>query len=112
MNSALYMLRADVRALRVRGRRQGVAAANARALARLSAPFSAWLREAKEGRHAQRLRGQVDQVSSHSTMAIASLRAEVRQLRVRGRGLAVDRLQASMTAKLAAPFSAWAREVA
>eukprot|EP00972_Heterocapsa_arctica_P091833 13544763-Heterocapsa_arctica.AAC.1 len=49
MNSALYMLRADVRALRARGRRQGSAAADAKALARLSAPFNAWARDAKEG---------------------------------------------------------------
>mmetsp|Transcript_8174 Transcript_8174/g.20531 ORF Transcript_8174/g.20531 Transcript_8174/m.20531 type:complete len:829 (+) Transcript_8174:62-2548(+) len=78
----------------------------------LAAVLRAWVVTAAAARYEAELRAQVDEVSMKSMSALATLRAEQKALRARGRRAGGVAALGQALLSLAAPFGAWAREVA
>ncbi|CAE8731109.1 unnamed protein product, partial [Polarella glacialis] len=105
--SAISMLRNEARALRYRGQRSAAGAAELRARLALAAPWGAWARAAREARHISMLRGQLDEASSQSLLALRSSRGEVRAFRQLGRQSAISATHRRALLDAAAALSAW-----
>jgi len=70
-----------------------------------------WWAVAVEARHANRLKGQLDEASVGQTLALRNLRGELRACRALGRRTAVQAATSRALKSLLAPFSSWARHV-
>jgi len=73
--------------------------------------FRSWWAVAVEARHANRLKGQLDEASVGQTLALRNLRGELRACRALGRRTAVQAATSRALKSLLAPFSSWARHV-
>mmetsp|Transcript_19555 Transcript_19555/g.34515 ORF Transcript_19555/g.34515 Transcript_19555/m.34515 type:complete len:800 (+) Transcript_19555:42-2441(+) len=71
----------------------------------------AWWAVGVEARHANVLRGQLDEATVSQTLALRSLRSELRAFRALGRRIAVQAANRRALQTLLAPFSSWARHV-
>ncbi|CAJ1390770.1 unnamed protein product [Effrenium voratum] len=108
--AALAQLRNQLRALRCQGTRVAKRNAQHRALVALFAPFSVWLQQTREARHAARLRAELEKASMHSVAALRSSRAEVQAFRAVGRRSACAAASRRALLCLSPLVSAWSRQ--